>query len=90
MDSKRFIYFPRATEQRRDPRIIYTDGKLSFSGEYRGTENEKDFQEGKFALYDGRRCRTYSDALWKECTEWMERKARLHEDFLNLMKMVRK
>lgn len=82
----RLIYFPRATEQKRDPRIIFSDGVALFDGSYKGNEDEIQLKEGRFALYDGRRCRTYSDPLWNECQVWIFRKTQLQEDFKKLMK----
>lgn len=82
----KLIYFPRATEQKREPRIIYTSGVAHFDGTYKGNENEAELTDGRFAIYDGRRCRTHSDPLWAECLAWIERKNQLQEDFKKLMK----
>ena len=76
---KRFIYFPRAHERKVDPYPIFVLDKWGL--EWRGNVDSGELLARKFSFYPIVRCQPYSEELWKQCQEWIERRKRLAQDF---------
>lgn len=82
----RLIYFPRSYEHRKDPHILYSDGMVCFSNEYRGTPHLEEFLSGKHGFYPASRCQPYTDELWEAVQKWIVARNELENQLQFLMK----
>lgn len=80
---KKYIYFPRKIERRNEPYIIHVLDKWGLA--WRGNADLDKLLTREFVMYEIMRCQPYSEELWKKCVAWMEARAVLESQYLDLM-----